>query len=74
MGTEDFFETVFKMVFEADIERLRAMEDAWKTREAPKVLAFDELLERSNSTVVPDSSANQRPWTVEENFTMFKDR
>ncbi|KAI2789417.1 Ubiquitin-activating enzyme E1-like [Penicillium oxalicum] len=73
MGTEDFFETVFKMVFEADIERLRAMEDAWKTREAPKVLAFDELLERSNSTVVPDSSADQRPWTVEENFTMFKD-
>ncbi|KAF7717557.1 Uncharacterized protein PECH_006596 [Penicillium ucsense] len=73
MGTDQFFETVFRMVFEADIERLRAMEDAWRNREPPRVLAFKDLLERSQSTVVPSSSADQRSWTVEENFMMFKD-
>ena len=38
MGSQDFPRLIFDKVFKEDIERLRSMEDMWKTRKAPEVL------------------------------------
>ena len=38
MGSEEFPRLVFNKVFKEDIERLRSMEDMWKTRRAPERL------------------------------------
>lgn len=74
MGSDEFSMKVFKKVFETDMERLRDLEDMWTEREAPKVLDYDELQENSASTNVPTSNGDQREWSMEENFIMFKDR
>ncbi|KAI9834170.1 MAG: E1 ubiquitin-activating protein uba2 [Phylliscum demangeonii] len=73
-GTEDFPRKVFEKVYQEDIERLRSMEEMWKTRKAPTSLDYDEVLEE---TVALDpgltSSNDQRTWGLEENFVVFSD-
>lgn len=74
MGSDDFSRNVFKKVFETDMERLRGLVGMWSEREAPKVLFYDELEESSASIKLPNSSGDQREWSLEENFVVFKDR
>lgn len=74
IGTEDFAQRVFDKVFKDDIERLRGMEDMWKTRKPPTALDYEPLQEKAATVEAKISQNDQRTWTLEENFTVFKDR
>lgn len=74
VGTEEFPEMLFEKVFTTDVERLRSMEDMWKTRKPPEPLNYKELLEKAKSLdkekVLKDS---QKVWSLEENLVVFND-
>jgi len=71
MGSEDFPRKVFEKVFTEDINRLRSMEDMWKTRRKPDALNFDEILDQA-AGVRPDmAEQDQVIWSVAENFAVF---
>ncbi|KAF7154961.1 hypothetical protein CNMCM5623_003219 [Aspergillus felis] len=73
MGTPEFYQKVFEKVFKEDIERLRGMEDMWKTRAAPQPLDF-ETLQQESSSIEPIVSVNdQKVWSLAEDFVVFKD-
>lgn len=74
MGSDDFIKQVFDKVFTEDIERLRKMEDMWKTRPAPEPLSYSALeSQRAASAIDPDvASMDQRAWTLPEVFSVFK--
>ncbi|KAI6784291.1 Ubiquitin-activating enzyme E1-like protein [Emericellopsis cladophorae] len=76
VGTSDFPQMLFDKVFNADIERLRSVEDMWKTRRAPEPLAYDALLAQSSDAVSKKDlilADDQRTWSVEENLAVFND-
>lgn len=74
MGTDAFFRKVFEKVFKTDLERLRGMEGMWKERQPPDVFEFDKL-ESDSAAIEPTVSQQaQKPWTLEENFVVFKNR
>ncbi|KAF3400280.1 Ubiquitin-activating enzyme E1 [Talaromyces pinophilus] len=73
MGSEGFAQKVFDKVFRDDIERLRAMEDMWKTRNPPTALNYDSLQEQASSVEAAISKNDQKVWTPEEDFAVFKD-
>ncbi|KFY45166.1 hypothetical protein V495_03087 [Pseudogymnoascus sp. VKM F-4514 (FW-929)] len=76
MGTDEFPKLLFNKVFNEDITRLRSMEEMWTTRRKPDPLEYDTVaaaaapLEESKETVL---KIDQKPWTLEENLTVFKD-
>ena len=73
MGSNDFAKNVFDKVFSEDIDRLRKMEDAWKTRKPPEVLSY-ATLEAEASDISPSISlSDQITWSRKENFAVFKD-
>lgn len=74
MGSDEFAQKVFNKVFKEDIERLRGMEDMWKTRKAPEPLDFDTLQQQASSIETTISSNDQKVWTLSEDFAVFKDR
>ena len=74
MGSEDFAPKVFEKVFKDDINRLRSMEDMWKTRNPPTVLIFDELSKSADGIDASVARQDQNVWTEAENFVVFKDR
>lgn len=74
MGSDDFAQKVFNKVFKEDIERLRGMEDMWKTRKAPEPLDFETLQNESSSVETTVSCNDQKVWTLAEDFVVFKDR
>ena len=71
MGSQDFPRKVFEKVFNEDIERLRGMEDMWKSRSKPNALNYDDL--SSGAMNVDDSTLqnDQAVWGVAENFAVF---
>lgn len=73
MGSVQFPRKVFEKVFTNDINRLRSMEDMWKTRKRPNPLDFDTLNQASANITSPTASQDQRPWTEAENFSVFCD-
>ncbi|KAJ5811388.1 ubiquitin-like activating enzyme [Penicillium riverlandense] len=73
MGSDEFPRKVFEKVFQKDIERLRGMEDMWKSRQKPDVLEFDNLESDCSSIEPTISSTDQRVWALGENFVVFKD-
>ncbi|KAG9257733.1 uncharacterized protein F5Z01DRAFT_646892 [Emericellopsis atlantica] len=76
VGTADFPQMLFDKVFNADIERLRSVEDMWKTRRAPEPLAYDTLLAQSSDAVGKKDlilADDQRTWSIEENLVVFND-
>ncbi len=73
MGSTDFPRKVFTKVFTQDIERLRSMEDMWKTRKPPKPLDFDEVSRQAMEVGPEKSRQDQVVWTLAENFAVFKD-
>ncbi|KAL9627920.1 MAG: hypothetical protein Q9204_006239 [Flavoplaca sp. TL-2023a] len=76
MGSDDFPRKIFEKVFTDDINRLRSMEDMWKTRQKPTALDFETVSKSSASGgEVGDSvgSRDQDIWNLAENFTVFCD-
>lgn len=65
----DFPRLVFDKVFGKDIERLRSMEDMWKTRRPPEPLDFKSLYQQEAPADV--ALQDQVVWTVTENVTVF---
>jgi ubiquitin-like 1-activating enzyme E1 B len=74
MGSPEFAQKVFGKVFKEDIDRLRGMEDMWKTRKAPEPLNFEKLQEESSSIESTVSCDDQKVWSLPEDFVVFKDR
>ncbi|KAF8461396.1 hypothetical protein BDZ91DRAFT_772845 [Kalaharituber pfeilii] len=73
MGSENFARSIFEKVYARDISRLRGMEDMWKSRKPPEALDYDKVLEASKNVQSQISSADQKIWNLEENFTVFVD-
>jgi ubiquitin-like 1-activating enzyme E1 B len=73
MGTDDFVKNVFNKVFSEDIDRLRKMEDAWRTRKPPEVLSYDTLQSEASAIQASISQSDQITWSRNENFRVFKD-
>ncbi|KAL1972966.1 hypothetical protein VTN31DRAFT_6508 [Thermomyces dupontii] len=73
MGTEEFAEQVFTKVFKTDIERLRDTKEMWKSRDPPVPLEFSKIEQRCGGIDRSVSKNDQRVWTLEENFVVFKD-
>ena len=74
MGSGDFQRLVFEKVFKDDIDRLRSMEDMWKTRQMPTALEYDEVSKEAQGTDGSIAQHDQLPWTLAENFAVFSDR
>lgn len=73
MGNGDFARQVFNKVFRDDIDRLRSMEDMWKSRTRPTSLDYETLQsEASSSADSTISPSDQKTWTLVENFAIFK--
>ncbi|KAF2804850.1 putative ubiquitin-like activating enzyme [Mytilinidion resinicola] len=73
MGSEDFPRLVFNKVFKEDIERLRSMEEMWKTRKAPQALDYDKLSQEALGSGTAIAQQDQVTWTLAENFSVFVD-
>ncbi|KAJ4367622.1 E1 ubiquitin-activating protein uba2 [Neocucurbitaria cava] len=73
MGSEDFPRLVFEKVFKEDIERLRSMEDMWKTKRAPEALDYDKLTQEALGSGPAVASQDQVVWNTAENFAVFVD-
>ncbi|QSS62990.1 ubiquitin-activating enzyme [Histoplasma capsulatum] len=73
MGSDGFAEKVFTKVFNEDVDRLRKMEDMWKTRKPPQPLSFDPLQQEATAVDSTISSDDQKIWSLVENFAVFKD-
>ncbi|CAO2650704.1 Nn.00g019960.m01.CDS01 [Neocucurbitaria sp. VM-36] len=73
MGSEDFPRLVFEKVFKEDIERLRSMEDMWKTKRAPEALDYDKLTQEALGSGPAVASQDQVVWNAAENFAVFVD-
>lgn len=71
MSTEEFPRKVFEKVFTEDIERLRSMEDMWRTRRKPDALDFDKLTEETFGVGETVANRDQAVWTTVENFAVF---
>ena len=73
MGSDGFVREVFNKVFKEDIERLRGMEDMWKTRKAPQPLEYNMLLQEATTIDTMISTSDQQVWLLAENFAVFRD-
>ena len=74
VGSEDFARKIFRKVYQDDINRLRSMEDMWKTRKAPSALDFDKVSEEARGFDISTAQRDQVTWTLAENFMVFLDR
>jgi ubiquitin-like 1-activating enzyme E1 B len=74
LGTDEGYRKVYQKVFDRDIERLKDMEDSWKTRQKPQLLDFDALEQKISSVDPAISTKDQVTWTIEESFAVFRDR
>lgn len=73
MGSNDFPRLVFNKVFKEDIERLRSMEDMWKSKRAPEALDYDTLMQDSQGSGSEIAKRDQIVWNLAENFAVFVD-
>lgn len=73
-GSADYAKKVFDKVYNTDIKRLLSMDSMWKNRAMPTPLEFDILeSESTEAKTLTDGLADQKVWTLKENFEMFKD-
>lgn len=73
IGTEESPRKLFQKVFKDDIERLRSMEDMWKTRKPPNRLDFDSLSKAAVGLSPEIAKDDQKVWNETENFVVFCD-
>ncbi|CAI4217205.1 unnamed protein product [Parascedosporium putredinis] len=67
---------LFDKVFDSDIERLRSMEDMWKSRKPPTGAKYDDVLSRATEALASKDALlrdGQRVWSLEESLVVFKD-
>lgn len=67
---------LFEKVFRADIERLRSVQDMWKSRSPPEPLEYVKLLANSADAIARREEIladGQKSWSLEENLVMFND-
>ena len=74
MGSDEFLRLIFDKVFTNDINRLRSMEDMWKTRTPPVALKFDDILGEAAGVDSSTAQQDQKAWTLSENVAVFIDR
>lgn len=74
MGSDDFPRKVFDKVFKNDIDRLRSMEEMWKTRRPPEALHYDAIRKDASDEGSNVAQQDQQTWTLAENFVVFCDR
>lgn len=71
MGSEDFPRRVFEKVFIDDIDRLRSMEDMWRTRKKPTPLDYEKLSEQAKDVETAITEEDQKTWSPAENLAVF---
>lgn len=74
MNSPLFPRKVFEKVFKDDINRLRSMEDMWKTRKPPQALDFDEVSAASAEIRASICQQDQVTWNLAQNFSVFCER
>ncbi|KAF4554716.1 Ubiquitin-activating enzyme E1-like protein 2 [Elsinoe fawcettii] len=62
---------VFEKVYHDDVNRLRSMEDMWKSRKAPEPIKWDEVINEATSTSPSVLVEDQRTWNLPENVAVF---
>ncbi|KAI4156521.1 MAG: hypothetical protein LQ340_000222 [Diploschistes diacapsis] len=73
MVSEEFPKLIFDKVYKQDIERLRSMEDMWKTRKRPNPLDYQTICAEANSIDASISNSDQIEWSLAQNLTVFSD-
>lgn len=73
MGTPEFPKLVFDKVFKDDVNRLRSMEEMWKSRTPPDALTYDDLVNSADETPSQPWLDDQALWTLYENVRVFQD-
>ncbi|KAG5975276.1 hypothetical protein E4U58_001434 [Claviceps cyperi] len=76
VGTDEFPRMLFDKVYRSDVERLRSVEDLWKSRRRPDPLQYESLSAQATEAMASKDKIlndDQRIWTLEENFVVFKD-
>lgn len=73
IGSEDFAQRVFDKAYRKDVERLLSMEDYWKDKKPPTPLQYEVLSAGAQPLDPSISKADQREWSIFENFVVFKD-
>lgn len=76
VGSEKFPQLLFDKVFKADIERLRSMEDMWKTRPPPQPLAYETLMSQATEAIASKQAIiedGQKVWSLQESLVVFND-
>lgn len=67
---------LFDKVFNTDIERLRGVEDMWKSRRAPEPLKYEALKTQAKDVFESKEGIladGQKIWSLEENLVVFND-
>lgn len=76
VGTAEFPQLLFDKVFNADIVRLRTVEDMWKSRKAPEPLQFKTIMSQATEANAGKSNVlaeGQKVWSLEESLVVFND-
>jgi ubiquitin-like 1-activating enzyme E1 B len=73
IGKEDFAQKIFEKVFTRDVERLRGMEDMWKSRKPPTALDYASLAKSLDIGGDIIAKQDQKNWTDAENLAVFLD-
>ncbi|KAH7039978.1 ubiquitin-activating enzyme-like protein [Microdochium trichocladiopsis] len=76
VGKPEFPQMLFDKVFNSDIERLRSMDDMWKSRSPPTALKYEDLLVKSSDAIANKTAVledGQKIWSLEENLAVFND-
>lgn len=76
VGTSEFPKMLFDKVFTADIERLRSVEDMWKSRTPPEALNYDKVLSEASDAIASKDSVladDQKIWSLQESLAVFND-
>ncbi|GAO16240.1 hypothetical protein UVI_02000220 [Ustilaginoidea virens] len=76
VGTNEFPQMLFDKVFNSDIERLRSVDDMWKSRRKPEPLKYDSVFTQATQAVASKEqilSNDQQVWSLEENLVVFRD-
>lgn len=67
---------LFDKVFGTDIERLRSVEDMWKSRRAPESLKYDTVYSQASGALSAKDEVladGQKVWSLEESLVVFND-
>lgn len=75
-GTAEFAQMLFNKVFKKDVERLRSVEDMWKTRTPPEPLLYETVSTQAAEALATKDSVianDQKAWSLSENLAVFND-